>query len=169
VTITSDGRLVIGREIEPFEVAVLTISLMYGLVATFRYDLAATSVRMYPGYGGRFFLVLLALGGLVGLMGVLNRSRWGMRLEGAGLTLLSILGLAYGLWTPFSVGARGVGLLLFLGVLLFVPSAVLARRLRRYLRRAEEMEAARAAARAAAETAEINVESNDDGTRPEAT
>jgi len=158
VTVTPEGRLVIGREIEPFEVGVLTISLTYGLVGTFRYDLAATSIQRYPGLGGRIFLVLLALGGLVGLMGVVNRSRWGMRLEGAGLTLLSILGLAYGIWTPFSVGTRGVGLLLFLGVLLFGPSAILARRLRRYLRRAEQMEAAR----------DLEAGSND-GARPEAT
>lgn len=136
-----DGRLVIGREIEPFELAVLGLSLLYGLLGTFRYDLAATSIRMYPGYGGRIFLVLLALGALVGLMGVVNRSRWGMRLEAAGLFLLSILGLSYAIWTPFSVGSRGLGLLLFLGVLLFAPSVFLALRLRRYLRRAEELEA----------------------------
>lgn len=141
MTETPDGRLVIGREVEPFEVSVLVMSLLYGLLGTFKYELAATSIRMYPGYGGRIFLVLLALGALVGLMGVVNRSRWGMRLEGAGLTLLSVLGAGYALWTPFSVGARGIGLLLFLGLLLFFPSAVLAWRLRRYLRRAEALEA----------------------------
>lgn len=153
-----DGRLVIGREIEPFEVAVLVMSLLYGLLGTFKYDLAATSIRMYPGYGGRIFLVLLALGALIGLMGVVNRSRWGMRLEGAGLTLLSILGLAYAIWTPFSVGARGIGLLMFLGLILFVPSLILALRLRRYLLRAEALE-----------TKQENNGGRLDGTRPEAT
>lgn len=141
MTETPDGRLIVGREIEPFEVGVLTMSLLYGLLGTFKYDLAATSIRLYPGYGGRIFLVLLASGALLGLMGVANRSRWGMRLEGAGLSLLSILGLGYALWTPFSVGARGIGLLMFLGLLLFGPSLFLALRLRRYLRRAESLEA----------------------------
>ena len=157
MTETPEGRLVIGREVEPFEVAVLGLSLLYGLLGTFKYDLAATSIRMYPGYGGRIFLVLLALGALVGLMGVVNRSRWGMRLEGAGLTLLSVLGLAYAIWTPFSVGTRGLGLLLFLGVLLFAPSIFLAVRLRRYLRRADALEANQ------------NDGGRIDGARPEAT
>lgn len=141
MTETPDGHLVIGREVEPFEVSVLAVSLLYGLLGTFKYELAATSIRMYPGYGGRVFLVLLALGALVALMGVANRSRWGMRLEGGGLTLLSVLGAGYALWTPFSVGSRGLGLLLFLGLVLFFPSALLAWRLRRYLRRAQMLEA----------------------------
>lgn len=140
MTVTPEGRLIIGREVEPFELCVLLLSLTYGLLGMFRYDLAATSIRMYPGYGGRAFLVLLALGALVGLAGVANRSRWGMRLEHAGLMLLSLLGFGYALWTPFSVGSRGAGLLLFLGVLLFVPSLWLALRLRKYLRRAEALD-----------------------------
>lgn len=158
VTETPDGRLIIGRETEPFEAAVLAMSLLYGLLGTFKYDLAATSIRMYPWYGGRIFLVLLALGALVGLMGLLNRSRWGMRLEGAGLSLLSILGLAYAIWTPFSVGTRGFGLILFLGILLFAPSLVLALRLRRYLKRVEALEGKQS-----------DRSDRPDGARPEAT
>lgn len=143
MTLTPEGRLVIGREINPYEVSVLALSLAYGLMGTVRFDLAATSIRMYPSPGGRVFLVLLAFGALVALTGLLNRSRWGLKVQAGGQTLLACLGAGYALWTPFSVGTRGIGLLLFLGILLFAPSAFLAVRLRRYLRRAEQLERAR--------------------------
>lgn len=139
MTVTSDGTVLIGRDREPYEITVLLLGLLYGVICTFRYDLAATSIRTYPGIGGRVFLALLALSSLVGLLGVASRSVTGIRMEGSALTLQACLGLAYSMWTPFVVGTRGLGLILFLGLILTIPSTIVAWRLRRYLRAADEL------------------------------
>lgn len=139
MTTTPDGRLLIGRAPEPFEIGALLLAFTYGVLCTIRYDLAATSIREYPGVGGRVFVGLLALGALVALTGVMNRSLWGIRLESAGLTIIGCLGAAYALWAPFSIGLRGLGLILFLGVLLAGPSMWVVLRLRRYIKAAEQL------------------------------
>lgn len=152
MTVTPDGTVLIGRDPEPYEITVLILGFLYGIICTFRYDLAATSIRTYPGIGGRVFLVLLAFSSFVGLVGLASRSMTGIRLEGSALTLQACLGLAYSMWTPFVVGTRGLGLILFLGLILTIPSTFVALRLRRYLRKADEV--ARRLAEQAAEQKE---------------
>lgn len=134
-----DGHtLALTREQNPFAVAALGVSFLYGLVCTVFYEsLAATSIKLYPWMGGRVFLAGLMLGALTALAGMRSNTLTGMRTEQAGLYLLAMLCTSYALWTPFSVGWRGLGLVLFMGVLIAAPAFVVARRLGRQLRQAE--------------------------------
>jgi hypothetical protein len=134
-----EGRvLALPRERDPFMVCVLAVCVLYASIALVFYDqLAATSIRMYPYFGGRVFLVLLGLGSLTASIGVHLRSVTGMRAERAGLNLLAVVCATYALWTPFAIGSRGLPLILFMGVMIAVPSYVAARRLGRQIRQAE--------------------------------
>lgn len=136
----SEGHLVaLPREREPFQVCALVVSLLYAATATVAYErLAATSIRMYPFSGGRVFLALLGVGAATALAGLYTSSLRGLRVEMAGLTLLVFLCVSYVLWTPFSVGVRGLGLMLYMGVLIAVPAAVRVRRLRGQIKAAEQ-------------------------------
>jgi hypothetical protein len=136
----SQGHVVaLPREREPFQVCALAVSLLYAVVGTAAYErLAATSIRLFPFSGGRVFLILLGVGALTALAGLYTRSLRGMRVEMAGLTLLVSLCFSYVLWTPFSVGLRGLGLMLYMGVLIMVPAAIRVRRLRGQIKAAEE-------------------------------
>lgn len=136
----NQGRvpMVIPRPIDYFEVYVSIFCIIWGGVSLARYSqVAATSVKMYPGWGGVAFLVLLVVGGATVLASFLFKTILGPRLEQAGLTSLVILCLAFGLWTPFSVGARGLGLLLSLVILIAAPGLHTLRRLRKYIRAVE--------------------------------
>jgi uncharacterized membrane protein len=130
VAVTDErGRVFVTRQREPFELAVLGLSLAYGLVCTVDYSVAATAIRTYPFYGGRVFLALLIIGASTALIGLVRNTVAGMRWEKAGLWLLAAVGAGYFAWAPFAIGWRGVGLMLFLGLLLALPSAWVARRL----------------------------------------
>lgn len=110
---------------EPFEVSLMSVCLAYGLVALIFYNkMAATSLRLYPAPGGMIFLGLLAIGAAVTLYGLFGpgwRTVHGVHIERAGLVMLTGLCASYAVWTPFSVGARGTGLLLFLGIAVAIP------------------------------------------------
>lgn len=136
----SEGHVVaLPREREPFQVCALAVSLLYAATSTVAYDrMAATSIKLYPFSGGRVFLALLGVGAATALAGLYNPSLRGLRVEMAGLTLLVFLCASYVLWTPFSVGLRGLGLMLFMGVLIAAPGAIRVRRLREQIRAAEE-------------------------------
>lgn len=132
------GRLVaVVREPEPFEVMVAWTAMLYGVVCSLDYSLAATAIRTYPFFGGRVFLAGMALAALTILVGVMRRSEVGMKIERAGLLLLSTLACGYLLWAPFAVGKRGIGLMLFLGLVMAVPSFIVARRLGKYIQDVE--------------------------------
>lgn len=133
--------VVIPRRIDYFEVGVFSICALYGIIALSSYStLAATAIRMYPGWGGRLFLALLIAGGATGLISYAFKTIMGPRLELAGLTLLVLLCIAYSLWTPFSVGLRGIGLLLFMGVLIAIPGFFTCRRIGRDIGELEAIE-----------------------------
>lgn len=133
--------IVIPRPVDYFEVYVSIFCIVWGGVSLARYSqVAATSVKMYPGWGGVAFLVLLVVGGATVLVSFLFKTILGPRLEQAGLTSLVILCLAFGLWTPFSVGARGLGLLLSLVILIAAPAWHTLRRLRKYIKRLEAID-----------------------------
>lgn len=133
--------MVIPRPVDYFEVGVFGVCALYGVITLVRYqDLAATSVKMYPGYGGIVFLALLVAGGATGLVSFTIKTIMGPKLELAGLTLLVVLCIAYSLWTPFSVGTRGIGLLLFMGILIAIPGYFTRRRLARYIDEVEALQ-----------------------------
>jgi len=133
--------MVISRPVDYFEVGAFGICAFYGVIALSKYqELAATSIKMYPGAGGVIFLFLLIVGGATGLVSFAFKTITGPRVELAGLTLLVILCLAYSVWTPFSVGVRGIGLLLFMGILIGIPGIFTRRRLIRYINRLESIE-----------------------------
>lgn len=138
--IRPEGRVIaLPRERSPFQVCVLAVGLLYAIVTTIWYgSLAATSVKMFPAPGGRIFLVLLGLGCGSTLVGLWQRGIQGLQVERAGLWLLVCLCLSYTLWTPFAVGVRGIGLMLWMGILLALPSAIVAVRLGRQIKDAEE-------------------------------
>ncbi len=133
-------KLAVVRTIDHFEVGAFALCALYGTIALVRYnDVAATSVKMYPGLGGMIFLALLAIGGGTGLFSFTLRTIRGLQLELASLTLLVPLCLAYVVWTPFSVGLRGLGLVLFMGVLIGLPGFFTRRRLKKYIENLEEL------------------------------
>lgn len=135
-----DGNVMVTREVDPFELGVLLVSLAYGLICLAAFEkFAATSIKLYPFYTGRVFVALLVVGSMAALLGVAMRSLLGLRLELAGLTLLCALGASYTLWTPFTVGARGMGLVLFLGMVITFPSFVVARRRRKQVEALEAL------------------------------
>jgi hypothetical protein len=140
--ISTPGRgfvIALARDLDPFQVGVLLVCLIYGVVATGWYGtLASLSVRNYPGIGGRVFLASLAVGSFTALLGLTRNSLRGMRIEQAGLWLLATMCTAYALWSPFSLGWRAVPLTLWLGLLVAVPSLVLALRRGRQIRAAED-------------------------------
>lgn len=110
---------------EPFEVSMMFVCLAYGLAALAFYDkIAATSIRLYPAFGGVVFLALLAVGAAVTLFGLFGpgwRTVHGVHVERAGLVMLTGLCASYAVWAPFAVGFRGTGLLLFLGIAVAMP------------------------------------------------
>jgi hypothetical protein len=110
---------------EPFEVSILLVCLLYGVAGLAFYNrVSSTSIRLYPAPGGFIFLAALAVGAVVALYGLFGR-HWqtaqGVRTERAGLVMLTGMSVAFAAWTPFAVGARGVNILLFLGVAVAVP------------------------------------------------
>ncbi len=135
----SHGRLLaIPREPEPSEVAVLGICLLYGVIGSVWYEqVASAAVRSYPGIGGRTFVAGLAVGGVTALYGLAQPTLRGMRLERAGLWLLVSLCLAFTAWSPFATTARGIGLMIYMGILVTVPSFFVARRRGRQIRAVE--------------------------------
>jgi hypothetical protein len=123
------GPLAVPREVEPFQVATLFLSLFYGVVASAWYEqVASTSIKLYPGPGGRIFLAGLVLGSLTALLGIRNKTLRGIRVERSGLLLLALWGSLYAVWTPFAIGWRGLGLILWMGLLISVPGYIVARR-----------------------------------------
>jgi hypothetical protein len=132
----------IPRHIDYFEVGAFAICTLYGVITLIRYDQLsmASPLKQYPGWGGIIYLALLTVGGATGLAGHALRSLIGLKLELAGLTLLVLLCLAYTLWTPFSVGWAGTGLLLFMGMLVTVPGFFARRRLSRYIDKVEAIQ-----------------------------
>lgn len=136
----SQGQLLaIPRELEPFEVAVLGICLLYGVLGSIFYNqTASAAIRSYPGLGGRVFVAGLAVGGVTALYGLARPTLRGMRLERAGLWLLVSLCLAFTAWSPFATTARGLGLMIYMGILVTIPSFVVARRRGRQIRAAEK-------------------------------
>lgn len=126
--------VVIPRPVDYFELGVFVFCVLYGAISLAQYSqVAATSVKLYPGWGGVAFLALLVAGGATGLVSYLFKTIKGPRLELAGLTLLVLLCIAYALWTPFSVGLRGIGLMLSMTTLIAVPGYCTVRRLRKYI------------------------------------
>lgn len=133
------ARVVIVRPIDYFEIGVFLYSTAWGVVSLIRFDLAAMSLRAYPGQGGRIFLVLLIIGGVIGLYSWTVKTINGPRLERAALTFLSLLCLAYVVWTPFSVGVRGISFLLAMAVLIAGPGGFKVRHLSRSIQSMEEI------------------------------
>jgi hypothetical protein len=119
-----DGQQVVARELDPFAVCLLAVNFVYGLLCTISFsDFASRALRNYPGIGGQLFSGLLVVGTITALIGMAHKSMLGLRLELAALSFLAVLGLAYITWTLFSVGKAGTGFMLYLGVLLVIPSA----------------------------------------------
>lgn len=134
-------RVVIPRRVDYFEVGVFGFASLYGTITFLNYShLASRSTQLYPGVGGKAFLVMLAVGGITGLVSFAFKTIMGPKLELASLTLLVLLCIAYTLWTPFSVGIQGIGLLLSLALLIAVPGYFTRRRLVRYVHELEAIE-----------------------------
>lgn len=133
------GRLALTRSIEPFELGALAACLLYGTVGSIWYDRATgTALRDYPGFGGRVFLLGLVVGATAALLGLARNTLDGLRTERNGLRLLFWLGLAYTVWAPFSsAGWRGLGLMVFMGGIAWVPALFVARRRSRQIAAAE--------------------------------
>lgn len=137
----NQGTVVITRPIDYFEVGVFVICVLYGVITLSRYqELASNAVKLYPWPGGVIFLTALVVGGATGLISFTFKTIKGPKLELAGLTLLVVFCLAYSLWASFAVGARGVGLLLWMGILIAGPGYFTRRRLARYIHRLESIE-----------------------------
>jgi hypothetical protein len=139
----SDNRatVVITRPVDYFEIGVFVICVLYGVITLTRYqELASNAVKLYPGVGGVIFLVVLVVGGATGLVSFAFKTIKGPKLELAGLTLLVVFCLAYSLWASITVGARGIGLLLWMGILIAGPGYLTRRRLARYIHRLESIE-----------------------------
>lgn len=132
----------IPRHIDYFEVGAFAICALYGVITLIRYDHlgTASALKLYPWGGGIVYLGMLIIGGITGLVGHVLRSLMGLKLELAGLTLLVLLCLAYTLWTPFSVGWAGIGLVLFMGILIAVPGFFARRRLAKYIDKVEAIQ-----------------------------
>lgn len=131
--------VVIVRPVDYFEIGVFLYAFAWGVVSLVRYDVAAMALRAYPGQGGRIFLALLILGGGIGLYSWTVKSITGPRLEQAALTFLALLCLAYVVWTPFSVGVRGMTFLLAMAILIAGPGALKARRLTKDIRQMQDL------------------------------
>lgn len=103
---------------EPFEVALLGAIALYGLVVTVAFDkVAVTTLRAFPEPFGRVFIILLALGALIAVIGVLMGNITGLLLEQVGLWWVSGLGLAFSIWSYGVNDARALGFIfLILGV-----------------------------------------------------
>lgn len=128
----------LAREPDPFEVATLFLCLIYGALGSIMYDrLAGRSIKLYPFFGGRVFLVLLTIGSTTALFGLARNNLRGLRLERAGLWLLVSLGASYAVWTPFSVGWAGLPLIMFFGIMLWLPGTVVAVRRGKLITQAE--------------------------------
>jgi len=111
---------------EPFEVTLLLVCLLYGVAGLAFYDhITSLAIRLYPEPGGLVFLASLAFGAAVTLYGLFGRD-WqtstGVRTERAGLVMLLGMSLAFTVWTPFALGLRGMGILMFLGVAIAAPA-----------------------------------------------
>lgn len=133
-------KLIVPRYIEYFEAGVFSMCTIYGLVTLVNYgQLAPTAAKLYPGPGGVIFLALLFIGGLTGLSSYAMKTIMGLKVELASLTLLVTLCVAYSLWTPFSAGTRGVGLLLWMGILIAIPGYLTRRRLAKMIKSLESM------------------------------
>lgn len=133
--------VVIPRPVDYFEIGAFAICALYGVLTLPWYQqLAATSLKAYPGGGGIIFLVLLVAGGATGLISYRFKTIKGPKLELAGLTLLVVLCIAYTVWTPIAVGVRGIGLILFMGVLIAIPGFFTRKRLIRYIHQLESIE-----------------------------
>lgn len=133
-----EGRVLAERTIDPFEAGVLVLALIYGGLGLAWFDrFAGRVVKLYPVIGGHAFLALLFLGSLTALLGLVRSTLAGLRLERAGLWLLVSLGGGYAVWTPLAVGWGALSLILFFGIMLFVPGAVVARRRGRLIRQVE--------------------------------
>lgn len=137
-----DNRLtvVISRPVDYFEVGVFAICFIYGVLALARWDLAAMSLKLFPWSGGVVFLSALVAGGATGLISYGFKTIMGPRLELAGLTLLVSFCLAYTVWTPIVLGERGIGLVLFMGLLIWIPGLFERKRLKKYITRLESIE-----------------------------
>lgn len=124
-----DGHVLAERRVDPFEVGVLVLGMLYGGLGLAWFDrFAGRAIQLYPLIGGRVFLAMLFIGSVTALAGLSRGTLRGLRLERAGLWLLVSLGAAYTLWTPVVVGWRGLSLILFFGIMLFVPGAFVAYR-----------------------------------------
>lgn len=136
------GRtVVIPRPVDYFEIGVFATCLISGVTTLIRYqDLAAASVKLYPWGAGVVFLIALVAGGATGLISYAFKTIMGPKLELAGLTLLVAFCLAYTVWTPIAVGMRGINLILFMGVLIWIPGLFTRNRLKRYIRDLESIE-----------------------------
>lgn len=133
-----DGHILLERKVEPFEVGVLLICLLYGGLGQVWFErLAGRAIKLYPVLGGRAFLALLFLGSLTALAGLALPTIRGLRMEHAGLWLLVYLGAGYAVWTPFSAGVAGLPLMLFFGMMLFVPGFFVARKRGKLIQAAE--------------------------------
>jgi hypothetical protein len=120
---------------DEFKLAVLGISLSYGLLCTIGYEkFTATSIKLFPGIGGRIFVGALAVGAAIALYGVLHGGIRGLLVERAGMLILAGMSLGYAAWVPAAIGTRGLGLLLFLGILVGGPAAVRVWRIYRWQR-----------------------------------
>jgi hypothetical protein len=136
-----DSQIVIPRRVDYFEVGIFAYASLYGVVSIVNYgELAARSVRVYPGIGGVVFLALLAVGGLTGLISFAYKTITGPKLELASLTLLVVLCIAYSLWTPFSVGWQGIGLILSMALLIAGPGYFACKRLAKYIHELEDIQ-----------------------------
>lgn len=156
----------IPRHVDYFEVGAFGVCALYGLITLVRYDqLASIALKAYPSPGGLIYVTLLTAGGVTGLAGHVLKSLTGLRLELAGLTLLVLLCVAYTLWTPFSAGWRGVGLLMFMGILIAVPGFFARRRLAKYIHKVEDIQNERQAGGGESEGRGINSGSDSMGGR----
>jgi hypothetical protein len=134
----NDGHVLAERQVDPFEAGVLVLCLLYGGLGLAWFDrFAGRAVKLYPYIGGRVFLAMLFIGSVTALLGLTRSTVTGLRLERAGLWLLVSLGAGYAVWTPLAVGWSALSVILFFGILLFVPGAVVAWRRGRLIAQVE--------------------------------
>lgn len=110
---------------EPFEIALLSAIVLYGVLATIFFDqVSVTTLRSFPAPWGRLFIAAFGAGAAVALLGAVQPTITGILIEKMGLWSVAGLGSAFAIW---SIGVNGVKALAFAVLILGVAAASAAR------------------------------------------
>lgn len=110
---------------EPFEIALLSAVMLYGLTATIFFEqVSVTTLKSFPAPWGQLFIAVYGLGAGIALWGAIQASITGILVEKVGLWLVAGLGSAFAIW---SFGVNGIRALAFVILVIGVAAASAAR------------------------------------------